>query len=533
MPLRFRILLTSLLALTTPAWAQDPAINRASRAGLQAHTEFLSGDLLEGRAAASRGYELAAAYVAAQFRQLGLAPLAGGSYMQTVPLLEAIAVLPGSSATLRRDNEEIRFEYGSDFLPSADFFASSSTLSGPLAFVGFGISAPELGYDDFAGLDIQGRIAVLLSGAPARFNAAQRMFYGATTEKYAGLIRRGAIGVIVVDTSADMPWERRIAMSWMPEMRRFDGGGQPIDAYPELKLRFQFNREAAAKLFPDPRNFDEVLASATAGEAQSFNLPGTLALTATTGLRRTESSNVVGVLRGSDPKLKNEYVVLTAHLDHLGRGPAVNGDSIYNGAHDNAVGVAMLLETARVLATLSTRPKRSIIFAAVTAGEKGALGTDFLVRQSDLSRDAVIAGIDLDTPLPIGRSLDVAALGGEHSSLGNYAVEAAKAQGMNLTLNGHPDLDPGAAVFMREGIPALSLKNGHQGRNRKEDLRGAQRDFKDTRYQQPSDQIGSVPLDYAAAADLATVNVRLLYQLADEANRPYWYRGSVFAKKPR
>lgn len=517
-----------------PAWPQEPAWNRVSRAGLQAHTEFLASDLLEGRAPGSRGHELAAAYVAAQFRQFGLASLHGNDYAQPVPLLEAVAVLPGSSAVLRRGDEQIKFEYGSDFLPSADFFASSSTLSGPLSFVGFGINAPELRYDDFADIDLQGRIAVILPGAPARFNAVQRAYYGALPEKYANVIRRGAIGLIVAETpDADAPWEKRIAMSWMPEMRRIDDG-QPVDAFPELKLRFSFSSEAAAKLFAEPaRNFEQVLAAAAEGEPQGFELPGTLTLTATTGLRRTESDNVIGVLRGSDPKLKNEFVVLTAHLDHLGRGSAVNGDSIYNGAHDNAVGVAMLLETARALAAMNVRPKRSIVFAAVTAGDKGGLGADFLIHQGDLARESIVANIDLDTPLPLARSMDVAASGAEHSSLGSTAAEVTKALGFGFAFEERAEvLDEDSAVFMREGIPSLSLKSGNRARIRKDPLRNAKREFMENHYRLPSDEVG-VAIDYAAAADLTAVNVRLAYAIADDAARPYWYRTSIFSRKAR
>src|SRR6185436_14078116 len=178
-------------------------------------------------------------------------------------------------------------------------------------------------------------------------------------------------------------WERRVSMSWIPEMRWLDESGAPQNSYPALKLRFRFNHDAAAQLFEtSPTNFAAALAASDEGTPQGFALPGMLTLSATTGLRKTESTNVVGILPGSDPQLKNEYVVLTAHLDHLGRGAAVNGDSVYNGAHDNAVGVAVMLEIARALHASGTRAKRSIVFAAVTAEEKGLLGSDFLAHQA-------------------------------------------------------------------------------------------------------------------------------------------------------
>lgn len=534
-----RILLILLLGAAIPAVAQNPAGISISRAGLQAHTEFLASDLLEGRAAASRGYELAAAYVAAQFRQFGLVPATGNNFLQAVPLLEAIAVLPGASAVLLRDGEEIRFEYGSDFLPAADFLASNSSLSAPLTFAGFGISAPDLQYDDFADIDVTGRIVMLLSGAPARFTAAQRAYHGSLTEKYANLARRGAVGAIVVEApAAEGSWERHVALSWVPDMRRVDDNGVPIDVPAELKLRFRFSNAAAAKFFPEAdHGFEQTLAQVEAGEARAFHLPGTLTLTATTGLRRTTSSNVVGVLRGSDSKLRNEFVVLTAHLDHLGRGPAVNGDSIYNGAHDNAVGVAMLLETARALSAMTVRPKRSIVFAAVTAGERGGFGADYLVRQGGMAHDAVVANVDLDTPLPLARSSDVAAVGADHSSLGNIAAEAVKTLGLGLAAESPQDTSPleqSAGAFIRAGIPSLSLKTGNRARARKETLQAAKQDYRQNHYRQPSDEIGEgAPIDYAAAADLTALHARIAYDIAEQTARPHWYRTSLFFRKFR
>jgi hypothetical protein len=314
-------LLLAAAAFATCA-ADLPATNTVRAEAIRSHVEFLAGDLLEGRAAATRGYDIAAAYVAAQFRQAGLAPAGDNdTFLQAVPLLEATPVLPGSSAKLVRDDETYAFEYGTHYLPSADFLSASSTLTAPLVFAGYGVDAPELGYTDFDNVDLKGRIAVILSGAPAKFPNSQRAYYSWSERKWSSLVERGAVGVITVASSVDekrVPWERMVAMSWTPQMRWLDADGKPQRAFPELKLRFRFNHEAAAQLFENAAaSFTDIMAAADAGEPQGFGLPGMLTLSATTGLRRTESTNVLGMLPGSDPNLRNDIVVVSCNVDHL------------------------------------------------------------------------------------------------------------------------------------------------------------------------------------------------------------------------
>jgi hypothetical protein len=506
---------------------------------IRAHVNFLADDLLEGRAAGSRGHELAAAYMAAQFLQLGLAPGGDdGNFTQIVHLLEATAVLPGSAAELNRDRESISFDYGRDYLPAADYLASTSTVTAPLAFVGFGVTAAELDYDDLAQLDIRGRIAVAFSRAPAKFPADQRAYYSWTGEKYANLIRRGAVGLITIDLpeqAARLPWERRVAMSWMPQMRWLDSDGQATDAYPELKLRFSFNADAAAKLFAGAdRSLDAAFAAASASEPQAFYLPGLLTLSATTGLRRTESSNVLGILRGSDPRLKDEYIIVTAHLDHLGRGAAVNGDTIYNGAQDNAVGLAILLETARTMAQMETKPRRSIIFAAVTAEEKGLLGSDFFAQHPTVPKKTIVADLNIDMPLPLAPVSNLIAFGAEHSSLGPIAQRAAEASRYRLTPDPEPDevhfIRSDQFSFIRQGIPALALRTGNRARDGRTDIAALKRDYIDNRYHQPADDL-SQPMDFAGAADLADIYARILVEVGNAPTRPKWNRGDFFGQK--
>jgi hypothetical protein len=523
------------------SWAADLSPwNLVNEDAIEGHVEFLASDLLEGRASATRGYDLAAAYVAANFRQYGLAPAGSqDSYLQSVPLIEATPVLPGSSAKFVHEDESVEFEYGTDYLPSADYFSASSTLSAPIVFAGFGIEAPELEYNDFANIDVTGRIAVIISGAPAKFPNNQRAYYSSALQKLTTLAEKGAVGLIVVDSLVDekrMPWERVVAMSWAPQMRWLDDEGNPQDAFPELKLRFRFKKEAAARIFEhSPVSLDQALQTADAGEPQGFELPGMLTLSATTGLRRTESANVVGLLQGSDPNLKNEYVVVTAHLDHLGRGSSVDGDSVYNGAHDNAVGIGLLLEMARALRASRVKAQRSILFAAVTAEEKGLLGSAFLAKQAIDNQQKVVANVNIDMPLPLARTWDFIAFGAEHSSLGNAARTAASAQGYKLS----PDPMPEEVVFVRSdqfsfvrhGVPGLMLHSGLKPRDSAIDLDELRRKFFSTDYHQPSDDL-SLPIDYRSAADLTRIHLRIVLDAANGA-RPRWNRGDFFAQKFR
>lgn len=533
-------LLLSMSLLTVHAAEHEPW-TLVRPGAIRAHVEFLSSDLLEGRAAATRGHDIAAAYVAAQFRQAGLAPDGDeGGYLQAVSLLEATPVLPGSSAEFVHDGETIRFEYGTHYLPAADFASASSTLSAPLVFAGYGVDAPELGHDDFANIELEGRIAVIFSGAPASFPHDRRAYHSWGLRKSAVLAERGAVGVITVDSPADakrIPWERRVAMSWMPQMRWLDAHGVPQDTFPQLKLQFRFSQEAAARLFEHAaQSFEQALATAETGEVQSFELPGLLTLSATTGLRRTQSVNVVGTLAGTDPTLRNEYVVLTAHLDHLGRGAAVDGDAIYNGAHDNAVGVGILLEIAHALHASNVRPRRSVIFAAVTAEEKGLLGSDYLADRAQLEGRRLVANVNMDMPLPFVPVSDLLALGAEHSTLGQMARNAAANEGYRLGADESPEevrfIRSDQFSFIRRGIPAIALKAGSRARDRELDVAALQQQFRSNHYHQPSDDL-ALPIDYETAADLARVELRILMEAAGATRPPRWKSGDFFGERFR
>jgi Zn-dependent M28 family amino/carboxypeptidase len=511
----------------------------AAAARIRAHVGFLADDLLEGRAAGSRGYDLAARYVAAEFESLGLKPGgSGGTWYQPIELLEASAVIPAGEFVIERDGDTTRLESAVDFLPGRDYSAAKSSVSGALEFVGYGVSAAERGYDDFAGADLRGRIAVVLSGAPPTFDSESRAHYSATLTKLPELVRRGAIGVVTVLTPIDeerTPWARLVQLSWFPGMRWIGADGRPVDAFPELKRAALMGHAGAAKLFAGSGHaLEEVFATAAAGRPQHFALPGRVTLAGQTTLTRRQSANVVGLVAGTDPVLRDEYVVLSAHLDHLGRGNAVGGDPIYNGALDNASGVAVMLEVARMLSVEQRRPKRSVLFLALTGEERGLLGSDVFARQPTIPKGALVADINMDMPVALGPLADWVAFGAEHSSLGPVAARAASAEGYALSPDPLPEeilfVRSDQYMFVRQGVPSIYISSGSGSRDPGIDIKARDQDFLRNHYHMPSDDI-SLPIHYPSLAGLARINARILLEIADAPQRPAWNPGDFFGSR--
>jgi Zn-dependent M28 family amino/carboxypeptidase len=511
----------------------------AAAARLRAHVAFLADDLLEGRAAGARGYDLAARYVATEFEALGLRPGGtGGDWFQPVELIEASPVIAAGEFVIERDGQTLRLGSAVDFLPLRDYTAARSSITGPLEFVGFGVSAPERGYDDFAGADLQGKIAVVLSGAPPTFDSESRAHYSASLTKLPELVRRGAVGMITVLTPVDeqrTPWERWVQRSWFPGMRWIDSDGQPVDAFAELKCGAVMGRTGAAKLFAGTgHRLEEVFAAAEAGRPQHFALPGRVTLAGQTTLARRQSANVVGLIEGADPVLRNEYVVLSAHLDHLGRGAAVGGDAIYNGALDNATGVAVMLEVARMLNIDVRRPKRSVLFVALTAEERGLLGSDVFARRPTVPKGALVADINMDMPVALGPVADWVAFGAEHSTLGPVAARAAKAEGYALSPDPMPEeivfVRSDQYMFVRQGVPSIFMSAGTHSRDPAIDVKARAEGFLHEHYHMPSDDT-SLPIHYPSLAGLARVNARIVREVADAPQRPAWNPGDFFGSR--
>lgn len=528
-------LLACLLACSgaTPAADLPPV----SADAVRAHVEFLADDLLEGRVTGSRGYDLAARYVASQMRAIGLLPAGDhGGWLQEVRLLEANRVLPAAELVVTLAGAQDALKPVADFIPGYYFFGNSSAIEAPMAYVGYGIHAPGLGHDDFAGIDLRGRIAVVLAGAPQQFPNSERAHYSSRA-KTEGLIERGAVGVVTLDTPAEevrVPWARKAQLSWVPRMRLVDGNGQPLDAYPTLLGTASVSAAAAARLFAgSPLAFAEAVALAERGESRSFELPARLRIGLKNALAPARSANVVGLLPGADPALAGEYLVFTAHLDHLGRGAAVNGDAIYNGALDNAAGVAITLETARALVNSPVRPRRSILFVAVTAEERGLLGSDYFARNPTVPRGSLVANINTDMPTALYPVSDMVLFGAQHTTLGGQARAALAAEGLGEAADESPEevffVRSDQYSFVRQGIPAIMVDTGNSSSDPAVDVRAVTRQFLLRDYHMPSDS-PALPIHWPSLARHARVNARLALAVANADERPAWLPGDFFGE---
>jgi Zn-dependent M28 family amino/carboxypeptidase len=536
-------LIAALSACQRPAPAPSPPDGYDENAGadarrIEADLRFLADDLLEGREAGTRGYDLAALYVAERLRAIGLRPAGDdGRYFQRVPMLSAKRVDGGGTLVIRRDGAAA-LTFREQFLPQLNFDHSDARVTAAAVFVGQAVRAPELQHDDFAGVDVRGKIAVLFHGAPPRFDADRRAFYSSFREKFAALVERGAVGAVIVSTDDEerrQPWARG-AENWArPGMRLRDADGRPLDTFPQLQVIAQVSAASAGALLDTGGHTAAALfRDAREGKLRGFELPGTIELSAQTRIEPAESRNVVALLPGADAALKREHVLFSAHLDHIGIGAPVRGDAIYNGALDNALGVAIMLEAAQQLARSKTPPKRSLLFVAVTAEEKGLLGAEWYARHPTVPRDSLVANVNMDMPVLLVPTRDVVPIGVEHSSLQAVLDQAAAEVGVSLS----PDPSPQESVFVRSdqfafiraGVPAVYLTGGVRAQQSGVDAGKHQRDFLRERYHQPGDD-ASQPIQYADAARLARLNARIGQSIADAPQRPRWNPGDFFGRR--
>ncbi|MBU6373558.1 MAG: M20/M25/M40 family metallo-hydrolase [Alphaproteobacteria bacterium] len=518
-----------------PAPAPEPSF-QPTAAAVKAHMTFLASDLLLGRAAGEPGYDIAANYVASQFAQWGLKPGGGdGSYFQKTPLIGFNAASEGSLALVPGKGKPQPLAFGVDYLPSANPTVADVKVDAPLVFVGFGVVAPERGRDDYAGLDVKGKIVVVLRGAPKSFQTEERAFFGNGRTKRIEAAKRGAVGMITVFTptaSRVLGFERQKltwqspGMSWRDATgaARFDGAA----AVPIATL----SMPGGAKLFAGaPATFDDVMkaAEAPAGDVPRFDLPVRLKASISSTIKDVASANVVGVIEGSDPVLKDEVVVLSAHLDHIGVSKGgENGDTINNGAMDNAAGISTMLEAARGFATAPTKPKRTLVFVALTAEERGLTGSDYFARTPS-TPGKIVANVNLDMPILLYDFTDIVAFGAERSSIGPVVAEAAKGMGLALS----PDPVPDEGLFTRSdhfsfvltGVPSVFIKTGYANGGKEADD-----SFRGSRYHRPGDDLTQA-INYDAGAKFAKVNYEIAKALANAPERPKWRDGDFFGTR--
>lgn len=520
----------------------SPTNTAASATAIEAHMQFLAADALAGRDTGSNEHEIASLYIATQLQALGLKPAGdNGSYLQRVPLRKARLAQDSATFTLHVDGVSTELAYPKAFFTGPSLQFANTAVTAPLVFAGYGLVSKEFGLDDYANLDVAGKIVVLLSGRPDSLPSEEAAHLNSLKTRLAA--ERGAVGIITLHTPKQekvRPYASSLLYLNTPSMEWLQADGTPADSYPNLKAGAYVHPDAAAKLFAKaPLSLEAIFATLDAPKGPAgFELGVSATLSRNSLHEDISSPNVVAVLEGSDPLLKDEYVVITAHSDHIGFSNDLRSeDKINNGAMDNAAGVAILLETARQFASLAQKPKRSILFLVVTGEEKGLLGADYFANNPTRPIDKLVANVNLDMPVLLYPFADMIAFGANHSSLGKVVEQAAAKEGIALSADPMPE----QAIFTRsdhytlvkKGVPAVFLMTGFKSQDPKQDGGKVWASFFAKHYHKPSDDIPSLIKDYGAirydfGAIFADINFNIALDVANTEQRPYWLKSSFF-----
>ncbi len=514
----------------------DTALASISRDNIQSSLDYLAADEREGRMTATRGYDEAAQYVADRFAALGLEQGGTDGWFQEVPFITRMTDIENSGVTLHKNDGDVDLEWGKDVIIYADRMREENHVRAEVVFAGFGVHAPELGYSDFEGIDVRGKIVATFSGAPATFPSTERAHFSSGRTKSAELASRGAVGEIGLMSRLEErrdPWAEDAGadrdMSWIDE------SGDVADFNPELQGDANFSRHSAELLFEgSPLTFEQALDAADEARPMSRALGLEVTMYRRSVHERIASPNVVGILRGSDPVLSEEYVVYSTHLDHLGTGTPVDGDSIYNGMYDNAIGVSVTLEIARAFASLPVRPRRSIMFVAVTAEEHGLLGSDYFVHHPPVPASALIASVNIDMPMFLFPLNTVTGYGAEHSTLEALTTEEARKEGFEYIPDPYPDevyfIRSDQYSFVRQGIPSVYLAEGIGSSDPDVDGRAVLDAFFAVHYHSPTDDL-SRPIEWDSALRFSRAGLRIGFRIAMEDHRPTWLAGDFFGQE--
>jgi Zn-dependent M28 family amino/carboxypeptidase len=489
------------------------------------HVAFLADDRMKGRETGSPEHREAAEYIAKHFKDAGLKPGGTDGYFQPVPFTSRKIVESKSSLALVRGTTVVPVVQGDEATFSMRI-TPAPRVEAPMVFAGYGLRIPEAAHDDLAGLDLKGRVVLLLTGGPASIPGPLLAHYQNTRWSY--LKAAGAVGVVSIQNpkGQDIPWDRSKLARFLPSMSIADPA---LDETTGQQLAVTVNPAAAEKFFAGSgHSFTELLAQSNAGQVlPRFPIPSSIRATVVTESESVRSDNVVGILPGTDPVLKNEYVVVSAHLDHIGVG-TMQGDNIYNGAMDNASGIATLIETA---AAAAKKPfKRSVIFLAVTAEEKGLLGSRYYASRPTVAAAAIVADLNTDMFLPLFPLKSLIVQGLEESDLAGDLRKAARPMGLEV----YPDPEPERNAFVRSdqysfiraGVPSISLKVGFTKGSPEHEI---VKKWRTERYHAPSDDL-SQPIDRKAAEDFDNVYLALLGAVANRPTRPAWNSDSFFKR---
>jgi len=517
--------------LSVPAHAA-PDTETLSPAARQwwADISAMASDANEGRQTGSAGYDRAADYVISRFKALGLKPKGVTGYKQQVAFEQQVVNQGASSAALvGKDGAVQPLTAGQDILISGRGAPAPKTVDAPLVFIGYGLHLPKQGHDDFAGVDLKGKIAVVISGGPADIPGPVKAANRSERTKF--LARAGAVGLIGLTTpkQVEIPWARQKLLA--PQASMY---------FADPKLRETHNGFFSASIDPEKgellfkgsgHTFAELCALADAsGATPTLALAVRLKAKVAAERKPVTSPNLIAELPGSDPKLKAEYVAISAHLDHIGVGEPINGDRIYNGAMDDASGVASVLDIAERLTKAATKPKRSILFVIVTAEEKGLLGSTYFASRPTVPKSALVADLNFDMPLPLWPLKTVLAQGDHESTLGADAAAVAAERGLSLVADPLPDRNSFTRTdqfsFVKKGVPALAFKFGFAKGTPEFQI---EHDWRATRYHAPSDDLEQPGVLKEEAVKLDAYVAALAERVADTDKRPEWLQTSVFA----
>jgi Zn-dependent M28 family amino/carboxypeptidase len=494
------------------------------------HIKFLADDKLEGRDTGSRGEREAQKYAVEQLKRAGAEPAGLDGFYQPVKFVSRQIIEEDCSLTLIHNSKREPLTLGEDAIISTRVMPAPE-VEAPLVFVGYGLKVPEKNYDDFAGIDVRGKIIVIFSGSPSEIPGALASHYQTAAERWKVLRAAGAVGIVslINPNSMDIPWSRMALNRAHPSM--------DLD-YPEFnetegaKIAVTVNPPSAEKFFAGSgHTFEEIVALGKDRKPlPHFPLAVTLAAKTRVDVTKIESANLVGKITGSDPTLKDEYVVLSAHLDHIGIGEPINGDRIYNGAMDNGSGSALVLDMAASFKKDPEKLRRSILLVLVTGEEKGLLGSKYFAAHPTVPPKSIVADVNVDMFLPIVPLKLLTVLGLDDSDLGDRVREIAQSSGVRV----QPDPEPLRNLFVRSdqynfirhGVPSVIMSIAPEPGSPEVKI------FKDwltQRYHAPSDDVNQ-PVDLAAAAKYEEIVRALLINVANGDHRPEWKQDSFFRR---
>jgi Zn-dependent M28 family amino/carboxypeptidase len=523
------------LSVARPSPAAFQALETINPERIRAHVRFLSHDLLEGRGTGQRGGDIAAEYIATQFALYGLKPAGdNGTYLQKVPMVGITASPETTFSLVPASGSRMTLKVLDDYVSYDQTQQPQSDVDAPIVYVGYGIHAPEYNWDDYKDTDVRGKVLLMLVNEPASddpkfFKGKALTYYGRWTYKYEEAARRGAVGVLLIHQNemASYPWE---------VVRNSNSGEKSylkLDGTPKLKAAAWIQLGVARKLVNGAGlNLEKLMSDAQTREFKPVALPAKLQAHIFSKIRPLESNNVIAELAGSDPKLKNEAVLYTAHYDHLGIRPDMPGDNIYNGANDNATGCGVLLELARAFGQAAQKPRRSILFASVTGEEQGLLGSEYLGKHPPVPAGRITLDLNYDDLPPLGSPEEVEVSGAERTSF--YRIVQATAKDFRLTIR--PDAHPEAGHFYRSdhfslarvGIPSFSINEGVKYKGHDEAW-GLQQDqeYNEKHYHQPSDEYRP-DMDFTGDATMARFGFILGWQAASLPKVVSWEKGDEF-----